>query len=310
MRAVGKAAGVQGHHAGFNIVAAEEVATVVEQHFVVVVVVVIERHLQRARVTFHRARGKGADHKTISHKGGVRRRRQVVAVAHHRANVAPVQAHHGVIAMPADHIQRVVWVGHGADLVAPFDADLPGVFVLLRFECIVQVRMVEHRRVEDGMRAKQAFVRQLIGAVGVFDQQHKGRLSRLNAPRRTTRNHQVIAIAVFQVAEVAIEMPAAFMHKQQLIAVAIAHQVAHGAVALPYANSHIAVVQRQRRGQRAIACARYAVEVKGMRAQRALPVHPAGGRVFVVQVRGGAEKPFAAHFPLISAFGKIAVRLA
>src|SRR3989344_4758127 len=195
MRAVGEAARMQSDHALLDIVAAEEVAPVVEQHFVVVVVVVIERHLQRAGVAFHWARSKGADHKTIGDKGGVRRRRQVITVAHQRANIAPVEAYHGVVAMPADHIQWVVGVSHSADLTTTLDANLPGVLVLLGLEGVIDARMIEHCRVEDRLRAEQALVRQLISTIGAFDQQHKGRLAGLYAPRGATRNQRAIALA-------------------------------------------------------------------------------------------------------------------
>ena len=45
MRAVREAAGMQRHHAGMDVVAAEEIARVIEDHLVVIVVVVEERHL-------------------------------------------------------------------------------------------------------------------------------------------------------------------------------------------------------------------------------------------------------------------------
>src|SRR5690606_40038189 len=61
----------------------------------------------------------GADHETVGDEGGVRRRRQVVAMAHQRADVTPVEPYHGVVAVPADHVQRVVRIGHRGDLVAP-----------------------------------------------------------------------------------------------------------------------------------------------------------------------------------------------
>src|SRR3546814_6272351 len=49
MRAVREAAGMQGDHAGMDVVAAEEFAAVIEDHLVVIVVVVEERHFQGLR---------------------------------------------------------------------------------------------------------------------------------------------------------------------------------------------------------------------------------------------------------------------
>jgi hypothetical protein len=45
-----------------DVVAAEEIAGMVEKHFVVVVVVVEERHLERLRIGLERARHECADH--------------------------------------------------------------------------------------------------------------------------------------------------------------------------------------------------------------------------------------------------------
>ena len=307
---MGEAAGVQRDHAGLDVVAAEEVAPVVEQHFVVVVVVVEERHLERPRIGLHRPRREGADHEAVGDEGGVGRRRQVVAVAHQRADVAPVEPHHGVVAVPAHRIQRVERVGDGADLVASLDTDLPSALVLLGLEGVVETRVVEHRRIEDRLWAEQALVRQLVGAVGVLDQQEVAGRARFDAPGGTARDHQIVAVAVFQVAEVAIEVPRPVVDEQQLVAVAVAHQVAHGAVGLPHAQLDVGVVQGQRRFQRAVALAGNLVEVEGVRAQRPFPINPAGGRVLVVQVGHRAEEALAAHFPLVGAFGEIAVGLA
>ena len=67
--------------------------------------------------------------------------------------------------------------------------------------------------------------------------------------------------------------------------------------------------QGQRRRQRAVALAGDVVEVKGMRAQRAFPVDPAGRRMLVVQVRGGAEEALTSHFALVGALRQVAMRL-
>src|SRR5690606_39526909 len=134
--------------------------------------------------------------------------------------------------------------------------------------------------------------------------------SGLDTPGGATRNQQVVAVAVFQMAEVAIEMPAAFMDEQQFVTIGVTHQMAHRAVAAPHEQLYVGVVQRQRRRQRTVALAGDVVEVERMRAQRTLPVDPAGRRVLVVQVRGGAEKSLTAHLALIGALRQIAMRLA
>ncbi|MNT89896.1 hypothetical protein D3C86_1997860 [compost metagenome] len=56
------------------------------------------------------------------------------------------------------------------------------------------------------------------------------------------------------------------MDEQQVIAIGVAHQMAHGAVGLPYAQLHLSVVQGQRRLQRTVALAGDVVEVEGVRA--------------------------------------------
>ena len=52
------------------------------------------------------------------------------------------------------------------------------------------------------------------------------------------------------------------------------------------------------------------IEVEGVRTQRAFPVDPAGGRMLVVQVRGGAEEALTAHLALVCALRQVAMRLA
>src|SRR3546814_6465729 len=97
---------MQGDHAGMDVVAAEEFAAVIEDRLVVIVVVVEERHFQGLRVALDRARHEGADDESRGQESGMRRRRQVIAVAHQRADVAPVQFHRREIAFPADHVER------------------------------------------------------------------------------------------------------------------------------------------------------------------------------------------------------------
>ena len=63
-----KPPGMQRDHAGMDVVAAEEIARVIENDFVVVVVVVEERHLHRARVGLERPRHEGADDEAVARR--------------------------------------------------------------------------------------------------------------------------------------------------------------------------------------------------------------------------------------------------
>ncbi len=114
MGAVSKTGWVEGHHAGFNIIAAEKIASVVKQHFIIIIIVVIKRHFQRAGITFNRTRDKSTHHKALADKGGMCRRRKMVAMRHQRANITPVEAHDREIAMPTHRIQRIKREGDGA----------------------------------------------------------------------------------------------------------------------------------------------------------------------------------------------------
>ena len=105
VRAVREAGGVERHHAGLDVVAAEEVAGVVEQHFVEIVVVVEERHFQRAGIGLERARAEGADDEAIRQEGRVDAGRQVVAVADATGRRSrTLMLHRREIAVPADGV--------------------------------------------------------------------------------------------------------------------------------------------------------------------------------------------------------------
>ena len=88
-----EAGGMEGHHPRLDVVAAEEVAGVVEQDFIEIVVVMEEGHFQRAGVGLERARGEGADDEPVGQEGGVDARRQVIAVRDNGADVAHVELH-------------------------------------------------------------------------------------------------------------------------------------------------------------------------------------------------------------------------
>ena len=56
MRAVMNALRMQRQHGRTNIIAAEEIAVMIEEHFIVIGIAMIERDLQRIRIFFERTR--------------------------------------------------------------------------------------------------------------------------------------------------------------------------------------------------------------------------------------------------------------
>ena len=125
-------------------------------------------------------------------------------------------------------------IGHGRERVAALDRDLPGALVLLRLEGVVDLRRVEHRRIEDRMAAERcrcpagcswSLVASIISACV--------RLLRLQPPHRAARDHDVVAVAILQMAEVAEQIARALVDEQQLVAVAIARELGHRLVELP-----------------------------------------------------------------------------
>ena len=63
------------------------------------------------------------------------------------------------VAVPADRIQRVERIGDDRQLAAPLDRHAPLVLALLGAERVVDLRRVQHRRVEQGVAADHAAVR-------------------------------------------------------------------------------------------------------------------------------------------------------
>src|SRR2546421_8503599 len=115
MRAVGNAAGMQGHHTRMDVIPREELTAVIEDHLVVIIVVVIEGYPQRARIALEGPRTEGADHKALCGKGGVGRGRHMIAMAHERSDVAPVEPHRHQRPVPAHRIEGIKGVAYGAE---------------------------------------------------------------------------------------------------------------------------------------------------------------------------------------------------
>ncbi len=103
---------------------------------------------------------------------------------------------------------------------------------LLGAECIVDLRNVEHRGIEQRVRAHEPLLRQRVARVGRFDGEHGERRRAVHAPHRAARNHDVVAGGEAQMPEVAVELPLALVDEQQLIAIGVAHEMAHLPAAL------------------------------------------------------------------------------
>ena len=188
MRTVREPAGMQRHHAGVDIVAREEIAAVIEQHLVVIVVRMEERHLERAGIGLERSRHEGADDEAGRQKRGMRRRRQMHAMAHKGADIAPIEPHGQEIAVPANRVQGIVGIGDGRERVAALDAHRPFLALalggLLRLEDLIDRGHVEDGGIEDRRAAHQALLREPIAVVcGLDHEEHRGPLA-LEAPLR------------------------------------------------------------------------------------------------------------------------------
>jgi putative Ca2+/H+ antiporter (TMEM165/GDT1 family) len=128
-----------------------------------------------------------------------------------------------------------------ADLFEALDVHLPFVFILLGEERIVDARMIEHGGIKNRVGAEHAALRQGVGAVTILDNENLERFAHFHAPCRAARNQQVVAIPERQAAVVAVQLAAALVDKQQIVTVAVAHQVPHVAVEAPETHGHIAV---------------------------------------------------------------------
>jgi hypothetical protein len=173
----------------------------------------------------------------------------------------------------------------------------------------VHLRHVQHRRIEDGMRAQQAFVRQRVAGVGCFHQQHKQRLLRFDTPHGAAGNHDVVARRQREMAIVAVKLTGTPMHEQQLVAIGIAHQMIHRGTGIPHPHANMRVTQDLRRLPRRRLILFKLVQIEGMRPQRPLELHPAGGRMAMMKERGRTEEAFLADLALERPLRQVGVRL-
>src|SRR5690606_22224272 len=117
----------------------------------------------------------------------------------------------------------------------------------------------------------------------------------LDAPHRAARDHEVVAGLEAEVTVVAEELAAAGVHEQQFVAVGVAGERARRRIvriAAPEAQPRGGVVEQLRRAPGRVLATLEFRAVEGAGPQRTLEIHPTGGRMLVIQVRGRAEEAF------------------
>ena len=129
-------------------------------------------------------------------------------------------------------------------------------------------------------------------------------------PHRAARQHQIVAVAVFEVPPVAEQMSRPVVHEQKFVAIGVAHQMIHRTVAAPQAQRHVAVAQHGGRLPRAGTGLRQQVQVEGTGLQLAVEARPIGRAMHVVEVATGAEEALLAHLAFIGALGQVGMSLA
>src|SRR5262249_4862973 len=151
---------------------------------------------------------------------------------------------------------------------------------------------------------------QAVAVVSGLDKERRYRRTRLEAPHRPARQHDVIAVAEGEMAEVAEEVAGAVVDEEQLVAVAVADEMVHLAAHAPVADADLGIAEEGRRLPRRRLGVAELVEVEGARPQAARPVAPAGRRVRVIHLRDRAEEPFLAELALEGAGRQVGVGLA
>src|SRR5882757_4579939 len=124
-----------------------------------------EGHLDRARIAFDGPRYKRGNYKVSGGKRGVRGRRQMIAMAHEGADIAPVEPYRRQRPLPSERIQWVMGVVNGRQTLLPLDDDAPNLLVLLAAKLLIHLRDGQHTGVEQGMVSHEAACRQSIAIV-------------------------------------------------------------------------------------------------------------------------------------------------
>jgi hypothetical protein len=162
-------------------------------------------------------------------------------MAHERADRAPVEPHRHERSVPADGVERVESERLRAERPAALDHHAAGGIALLRAERVVDLRHVEHRGIEHRVLACDAALGEPVAVAARFDEQRRKCTRRVDAPHRAARKHHVVAVAQREMAIIAIQVAVAFVHEQQLVAIAVAHEVVHGTGRAPEADTHVRV---------------------------------------------------------------------
>ena len=309
MGAVVDAARVQGGHAGLDVVAAEEVAVVVEDELVVVGVAVIEGHAEGVIVLFEGPGDEAANDGSAGDERGVRAGRQVRAMAVHGPDIAHVDLPHGEIALPSHDVHGVERVDDGGDFVLDFDADLPlAMVVKLR----VGFGRHDHAGIVEGMLAQQTFLGLIEFGLRLNDEEEIIAAVGQDAVGDGARDVDIVALFEVQRAEVGFDAAVAAMDEEQFIAVGVAIVERHGFAAAGDEQRDIGVAQEG--GGHACGVVEVGglkqVEIEAVGAEFSLEADPAGGSVGVIEVRRLAEESFAAVLLFEGAFGKTHVGLA
>ncbi len=235
----------------------------------------------------------------------------MIPMTRDRPDVLDVDAHDRKVAMPAGRVERIERISYDRDCVVALDAHLPRAIVaLLRDEGSVHRRNIEHRRIEDCVRAEHALVRQRVAGVRGFDEHRGQRLLRLDPPHRAARNDDIVAGGEREMAIVAMQVARALMQEQQIVTIRVAHKMIHRRRCLPEANAHVAIAQYVGGIPRRALRARQLVQIERMRPHRTFERCPARRRMLVMEERSGPEEPFLADLALVRAGGQVGMRLA
>ena len=136
-------------------------------------------------------------------------------------------------------------------------------------------------------------------------------LLRRQPPHRAARDHDVVAVAIVQMAVVAEQVARALVDEQQLVAVAVARQLGHRlgrASRCASAGADCSAPARPATGSPCAVASLLRSKARG----RSGPSNstPAGRRVPVMELRGGAEEALLADLALVGALGQVGMGLA
>src|SRR5260221_11886636 len=310
MRAMREAVRMQRDHTRLDVVTAEELAPMIEDDFVEIVVRVEERHLERSGIALDRPRHERADYKSVGDKGRVHTWRHMIAMAHHRADVAPVELYCAEISLPAHGVQWIERVSDEREGISSFYRHLPFSFVSLRTKFLIELWRLEDRGIEKCVRSQDAPLRKLVGAVRRFDQQSRGAAARLKPPHRPARKKNIVTVAISEVPEVAKQIAFPFMYEEQFVPVGIARQRLHGLFAVPDSKLDMCVRKQHGRGEQSTAFFCGIDFVEGARTQGSFERAPSRRRMLVIKMRRRTEKAVAADLALECTRRQIGVRLA